>query len=242
MKKIFLAIGIILGVFIFLFIANIMFAMKDYHPMNSGKINNNLFTIKTGIVNLFIITNGNNVICIDAGMDIKKLNIELLKLNIKPEIVQAVFLTHSDVDHTAGLKIFKNAKIYLSKDEEQMINDKKARFFGFIKSSLPVKTYTLLTDGSDATIGNIKIHAISTPGHTPGSMCYLVNDSILFTGDALGLKDGKVIVSPKFFNMDEKTSKDSIKKTSQLTNISLMCTSHFGITNNFNYALKDWQK
>ena len=29
-------------------------------------------------------------------------------------------------------------------------------------------------------------------GHTPGSMSYLMNDSILFVGDTLALKGGKV--------------------------------------------------
>lgn len=39
-------------------------------------------------------------------------------------------------------------------------------------------------------IGKLKIEAISTPGHTPGSMSYLLRDAgaetwIVFTGDAL---------------------------------------------------------
>jgi glyoxylase-like metal-dependent hydrolase (beta-lactamase superfamily II) len=34
-------------------------------------------------------------------------------------------------------------------------------------------------------IGNIKIKAMQTPGHTLESVCYLVNDKVLLTGDTL---------------------------------------------------------
>jgi len=45
-------------------------------------------------------------------------------------------------------------------------------------------------DGQEWTIGRLKIRAIHTPGHTPGSMSYLFHDPdgnpwVIFTGDAL---------------------------------------------------------
>ena len=45
-------------------------------------------------------------------------------------------------------------------------------------------------DGMTWNVGRFKIEAISTPGHTPGSMSYLLRDAggdpwIVFTGDAL---------------------------------------------------------
>lgn len=41
-----------------------------------------------------------------------------------------------------------------------------------------------LTDGETLALGDDSIKVIATPGHTPGSMCYLWNDR-LFTGDTL---------------------------------------------------------
>jgi len=38
-------------------------------------------------------------------------------------------------------------------------------------------------EGKDTT--NVKFKIIHTPGHSPGSMCILVNDKRLFTGDTL---------------------------------------------------------
>lgn len=42
----------------------------------------------------------------------------------------------------------------------------------------------LLTDGDEIAFGAERIGAIATPGHTPGSTCYLWRDR-LFTGDTL---------------------------------------------------------
>lgn len=216
--------------------------IKDHHPIASSKIIDNLCAVNTGISNFYIITNGETDICIDAGSSLKKAKQELLKLNINPDLIEIVFLTHSDQDHTAALSLFKNAQIYLSIDEEQMILNKRSRFFGFIKNKLP-DTYYLLNDGSEMNIGDIKVRALATPGHTSGSMSYLVNGQMLFTGDTLSLKDGKTsLFSPHFFNMDEKSQENSIRKLASLRNITLLCTGHHGVTDKFESAMEEWRK
>ena len=44
----------------------------------------------------------------------------------------------------------------------------------------------LLEDDSTIKVGRLQLHTIHTPGHTPGSMCFLVAGSpILFSGDTL---------------------------------------------------------
>jgi glyoxylase-like metal-dependent hydrolase (beta-lactamase superfamily II) len=44
----------------------------------------------------------------------------------------------------------------------------------------------LLADDSIVKVGRLKLHTIHTPGHTPGSMCFLLEGSpILFSGDTL---------------------------------------------------------
>ncbi len=43
----------------------------------------------------------------------------------------------------------------------------------------------LLDDGDEILIGNIPCKVLSTPGHTNGCTSYYVNNSMIFTGDAL---------------------------------------------------------
>lgn len=110
---------------------------------------------------------------------------------LEPDKVKAILLTHTDGDHVAGISLFKNAGIYLSRQEEQLLNGKKSRFFVF-GNKIDTDKYNLVEDQQIMNIEGIKIQGFLTPGHTPGSMCYLVNDTILFTGDALKLNQGKI--------------------------------------------------
>ena len=44
----------------------------------------------------------------------------------------------------------------------------------------------VLEDESMIPVGNLRLHTIATPGHTPGSMCFrLEGHPILFSGDTL---------------------------------------------------------
>ncbi len=244
MKKILLYSSVALGIFTLCQFSNIssfQSQAKEHRPNTSGKINKNIYTVKAGISNFYIVTNTIDYICIDAGSNLKKAKQELHKLNINPEKIQILLLTHSDQDHTTALSLFKNAQIYLSIDEEEMVLNKKRRLFGFINNKLP-NNYYILNDGCEINIGDIKVRAIATPGHTSGSTSYLVNNHMLFTGDTLSLKNGKAaLFTPSFFNMDEKTQEKSIKKLALLENIAFLCTAHHGYTDKFKFAMKEWR-
>jgi glyoxylase-like metal-dependent hydrolase (beta-lactamase superfamily II) len=50
---------------------------------------------------------------------------------------------------------------------------------------LPSYDY-LIEDDSVIQVGRVRLHTIATPGHTPGSICFLVEGSpVLFSGDTL---------------------------------------------------------
>ncbi|MEL7158979.1 MAG: MBL fold metallo-hydrolase, partial [Actinomycetota bacterium] len=50
---------------------------------------------------------------------------------------------------------------------------------------LPSYDY-LLEDDSMIEVGRLRLHTITTPGHTPGSICFkLVDKPLLFSGDTL---------------------------------------------------------
>jgi hydroxyacylglutathione hydrolase len=184
-------------------------------------------------------------ICFDTGISEDTVKIGFDALGFKPEYVKYVFLTHSDRDHVGGLNLFKNADVYLSIDEEQMVNKTTPRFLGFVHNPPLKKTYRLLKNGDIVQAGQTKIEALATPGHTPGSMSYLVNDSILFVGDTLTLREGKVRPFSKLHlrdmtHMDIATQTESVKKLAKLKNISLMVTAHTGFTTDFQSAMGHW--
>ena len=85
------------------------------------------------------------------------------------EITQ-VYDTHQHADHvSAARELVKStgAKLYLSKYEGY---DYTANFIG---------------DSDKVSLGNAKLRVIHTPGHTPGSLSFVVDEKYVFTGDIL---------------------------------------------------------
>jgi glyoxylase-like metal-dependent hydrolase (beta-lactamase superfamily II) len=240
LKKLLIAIGIFV-VIIALVMGGFMLKMKSelksMHVVETGQVIPNVYAIKDSFVNMFLIRDSDNFVAIDAGSDLKAIAQELKKLNINPDKVLAVFLTHTDGDHVAAVKLFKNAIVYLSTDEEQMINGKRTKML-FFHNKLDTKVYTLLNDQQIIPVGNIRIKAIMTPGHTVGSMSYQVNDSLLFVGDAFGLKNGKVDKPNKFFSSDMETAIQSFSKIINLPKAKYIFTAHTGYTNDYKNAIK----
>lgn len=209
--------------------------------VKTGKITEDLYAVKIGTVNFYIFKSGEDFICFDTGFGKRFILGQLKSLGIHPRKITHVFLTHSDFDHAGGSALFEKAKLYLSADEEAMITGKKARMFGFFYNSKIKRPYHLLHDNERITIGPMSIRAISTPGHTAGSMSYLVNGSILFVGDTFKLIDGKVCSLRSYISMDTVRQKESIRKLAGLDQVKLACTAHTGYTREFNKAIGDWK-
>jgi glyoxylase-like metal-dependent hydrolase (beta-lactamase superfamily II) len=207
---------------------------RKMSPSATKEITNGIYAIKDTFVNLFLIKGTNGYIAIDAGNSPKLVIQEIQKLSIDPLKVVAVFLTHTDSDHVAALDLFTNAKIYISKAEEQMINGKTPRFV--IIKNKKIAHYELLADNQTINFPGLKVLCIATPGHTPGSMSYIINDAYLFVGDTMSLKNGKADLFNEFFNMDSETEKESIKKLGTLQNLKYVFTSHYGFTEDVSKA------
>lgn len=207
---------------------------KKLNHLPTKELIDSVLCISDGKSNFFLIKENEKYIAFDAGQDVDKIQVELKKNSIDCQNITAVFLTHSDRDHVAALKLFTKAQVYLSKDEKQLVDTKKRRLLIF-SNKLPDRIYTTLSDGEVVNIGKIKIEGILTPGHTSGSMCYVVNDRDLFTGDAFSIKNGKVEAFNDFFNMDSDQSIISLKKISGLHNVAYFFTGHYGYGEYFRY-------
>jgi hydroxyacylglutathione hydrolase len=244
MKKVLIILGSVL-VLLIIFGAGYFIMMKTViskmAPAETGKITGNVYAIKDSFVNVYVIGSDSGYIMIDAGNDSETIKAGLAALNIDPSRFRAIFLTHSDGDHVSSIPLFPDAQVYLSRQEEQMINGETGRFLIF-GTYIKTDKYNLVDEGQVLQFPGISIMGIQSPGHTPGSMCYLVNDKYLFTGDVLSLKDGKVAEFSKFINMDTKTDRKSIDKLSHLQGVEYIFTSHYGVSENFGAAFKDWKE
>lgn len=243
-KRILIGVGILVGItaiFVGYFFYKFSAETAKMTPVATGQISEHGYAIKDEFVNMYLIKDSIGYIAIDAGKDIKVIETELHKLNIKPDEVIAVFLTHSDMDHVAGIPLFKNAKLYMARNEVKMLNGEKQKIPGY-NNSISRSDYILLDDQQLIEIGRHKINCILTEGHTSGSMCYQINEKNLFTGDILSLHDGKIRHSVKFFDLDHDMTTQSISKITKLPNVEVILTSHWGICKDYNNAVKDWKE
>ncbi len=215
--------------------------MADKVPQ-SARIADGFYLISFGFVAMYVFDAGDCLIAFDAGMRPATLLAEFAKLGLDPSRVRHVFLTHSDMDHTGGLSALANAQVYLSRDELPMVTRKVARFFTFIFNKPLAAGYQTLGDGEERSVGNARIRSLTTPGHTPGSMSFLINEKLLIAGDILNLDKGKAVMDRAMINMNKIQRKDSIRKIARLSGISLLCTMHSGFTADFPGAMKDWQE
>ena len=213
-----------------------------WYPTPTGKLAEHVYAVTAGMSSMFIYADGEHAIAVDAGYGGEALRQELQRIPIDPASVTHLLLTHGDMDHTGGLDLFPDAQVHLSKDEVQMIDGSVPRMLGLYHSPRLERSYTLLADGDHGSVGAIEFRAIATPGHTPGSMSYLVDGHVLFTGDTLALRNGRVRTFYRLINMDTATQKASIRKLARMEKVSLLCTAHTGCTTDYALAMKDWQE
>jgi glyoxylase-like metal-dependent hydrolase (beta-lactamase superfamily II) len=112
-----------------------------------------------------------DAIIIDPAWEIEKVEDALKMNNLK---LKAILITHTHYDHinlTGPLVSKFGCQVWVSSLEAECLN-------------IP-KTYIhRISSENYFRIGNISIKPLFTPGHSPGSICYLINDTI-FTGDTL---------------------------------------------------------
>jgi len=208
--------------------------------LETQEVVSGIFVIRTKPSNFYIVSNGDGYIAIDAGGGNKNaIRNELSKLSINPDKVTAVLLTHTDFDHISALSLFKNATIYLSKQEVQMIDGSVSRMF-FVKNRLKYD-YKTIENSEEIYSGNVKLKSIFTPGHTNGSTTYLLDDKYLFVGDTLSLQNGHVGLFSSFFNMSDDMQRKSINNLAKLQNVEYIFTCHYGFSNDFHVAFRGFQ-
>ena len=171
-------------------------------------------------------------ILIDSGINTyaKKLRSYLGQTGLCLNAIKEVYTTHAHADHVGGLsEIYDqtDAEIFISKEELPVLSGQKISQ-GPVPyvidvltcrrlASVPEVKPTLISEGDFSNkIGKLSIKAISVPGHTDGSLSYLVSSDggrtgALYVGDALDFdKSGSVKPAALMFSKNHQESKNSI--------------------------------
>jgi len=146
---------------------------------------------------------------IDAGWEPEKL-VEIAES--KELKVKYILLTHTHYDHINSLgKLFEltKAKIIVHEGDAKDVEN----------LGLP---YEVVKSGDEINIGKLKVEIIHTPGHSPGSVCYLVENKLI-TGDTLFVEAVGRVDLP---GGDIKQMYSSLQKLKKLGNGIEVCPGH----------------
>ncbi|MBD5401752.1 MBL fold metallo-hydrolase [bacterium] len=135
---------------------------------------------------LLIDDDSKEAVLIDCSAARPELINEIKNLGVK---LKYILLTHGHFDHILGVDKFSeefSVDAFVAEDDLAQVKatPEMIKMFTGLAVDAVKNVSNFVKDGDEFFIGNLKIKAIATPGHTEGGMCYLVEDK-LFSGDTL---------------------------------------------------------
>lgn len=161
-------------------------------------------------------------VIIDPGEEADRILARIAELNLKPKYL---IHTHAHLDHISGLADVQEAcggESCLHRGDQMLFDNlaMQAALFG-LPTPRQGKIDQWIGDGDEISFGGKKLQVLHTPGHTPGSVSFLLEQpegDQLFTGDTLfrrsiGRTDlwggdyGQIIssITNKLLPLDDKT-------------------------------------
>ena len=132
--------------------------------------------------NTHVIINDESCVVVDAGCPLDQVR----AVCDKP--IKAVLLTHGHFDHIQYVNEYDKlgVPIYASEHIVEMLSDtQKNVSFWHTPTIFNIDNLQLLQDGDEIMLDGYDIRCYHTPGHSIDSMCYLVDNRYLFSGDTV---------------------------------------------------------
>ncbi len=222
---------------------------ETFKPLNTGWIDEHVACVREYIANIFFYTKNGTTVMIDAGYNYERLKEKMSWLDLDPQKIEHILITHQDTDHVGAIEddsdgLFRHAQIYLGEEENRYLTGEVRRKVMFRKMKLSLlhisNPRTLLKDKEVFYIGDIKIEALLVPGHTWGHMVYLIDDRYLFTGDTLwfGADGGYSFIDALAEDNDLAVrSLEKLEKELRDRDLHpLIITGHTGYTDDLDFA------
>ncbi|MFW9895107.1 MAG: MBL fold metallo-hydrolase, partial [Candidatus Thorarchaeota archaeon] len=169
------------------------------------------------------------VVIIDPGGDASRIIQSIEELGAMPI---SILITHGHFDHTGGIGRLKQ------KYNIPLMFSKKEYDSGSYRQK-PADKW--LSEGDTISIGEITLHVLETPGHSPGSLCFYTKDikeineheidGIIFTGDLIFRRSiGRSDIGGGDPNVLFSSIKNKIMRNPEITDRFLIFSGHMGDT------------
>jgi N-acyl homoserine lactone hydrolase len=147
----------------------------------------------------------------------------LAKIDVKPDQIKYVGISHYHADHTGQIASFPKAILLIGAREWEAISAPKPAegvnfkpFESWIKGESKVEPQSIDKD----VFGDGTVIVLRTPGHTPGHSSLLVKlagmGAVILVGDAVHFHENYESVGVPMFNFDRAQSVASIERIKKL--------------------------
>lgn len=146
-------------------------------PPSTAQVETVLGSVGGYEVKGYIVHDGGEAILVDTAYNARAMLDLLARRNLR---LRAICLTHGHSDHAEGIEQILGAfpvPVYLGPDDVELLGWRP-----------PHDVLKAPTDGQRLSVGGLTVRFMSTPGHTPGGICYQVEQGglpICFVGDTL---------------------------------------------------------
>ena len=147
-----------------------------------------LYTPPTFAANCYILKDeeSGEALVVDPGVCDSRFEAMLRETGISK--LRYILLTHGHFDHIFGVselkKNFGGDIVIHEADAECLGNEKASLAYYFREGQNRDKADITVSDGDELAFGKYTIEVMHTPGHTPGCVCYIIED-MMFSGDTL---------------------------------------------------------
>ncbi|MEW6356866.1 MAG: MBL fold metallo-hydrolase [Planctomycetota bacterium] len=174
----------------------------DVHLVGSGK--SGAWITNEFDSHVYLLDGGGDLALIDAGVGLEPERIlaNVSNAGFDTKRITYILLTHCHADHCGGAPALRRetgAKVAMSRAEADFLRDGNedsigltmARREGYYPPDYHIEPFDVdirLGNGDEVAVGSLRIRTIHVPGHSLGSICYLVKGkagTYLFTGDVV---------------------------------------------------------
>ena len=134
--------------------------------------------------NTYLVMNNDECLIIDPELTAGSIINIISEFKVTPK---AILLTHGHIDHIGAvikLREHYSIPVYASEVEIPLLLDSSLNLSQMVNGHYSIEVNKTIEDDELLNLIGLDIRCILTPGHTSGSMCYLIEDC-LFSGDTL---------------------------------------------------------
>ena len=154
----------------------------------------------------YAVDTSEGLVLVDSGLepDCRSLLAQMRQLGLDPTRLKKILLTHAHVDHVLGamyLRRLTGATVCAGQPDCDILRSggpPEAMFSTFEMPGVethPTEIDVELGGGESIVMGDCRFEVIATPGHTPGSLCFLLHadgQRVLFSGDTISSMTGNL--------------------------------------------------